>query len=156
VLVLQEVRVLDLELEPGAVSVPERALDDVRLGAAPHVRFADSRDDLGEARPVRLPEETGEFRSLDFVHAVAEHPLDRGALVRDHPVRVENRDEVARVRDERPEARLALAAMKIFREGRAFDGEGDLRGERLERVDELARDGLFSRQNEEPSWFVPH
>ena len=42
VLVLQQVRVLHLELEPGAVAMPERALDHVRLRAAADVGLADA------------------------------------------------------------------------------------------------------------------
>ena len=46
VLVLQQVRVLNLELEPGAVAVPERALDHVGLGAAADIGLADAGEDL--------------------------------------------------------------------------------------------------------------
>ena len=55
-------------------------------------------------------------------------------------MRVEHGDQVARVGDERPEPRLALAAVEVLGQRRALDGERDLRGERLERVDELAGD----------------
>ena len=41
--------------------------------------------------------------------------------------------------DERAEARLALPPVEVLGERGAFDRERDLRGERLERVDELAR-----------------
>ena len=52
VLVLEQVRVLDLELEPGAVAMLERALDHVRLGAAAGVGLADAGQDLRQPRPV--------------------------------------------------------------------------------------------------------
>ena len=52
VLVLQQVCVLNLELEPGAVSMPERALDHVCLRAAADVGLAYARQDLGQPRPV--------------------------------------------------------------------------------------------------------
>ena len=140
VLVLEQVRVLDLELEPGAVAVPERALDHVGLGAAADVGLADAGDDLREPRPVGRREQPGELAALDLVGAVAEHALDRRALVGDDAVGVEDGDEVARVGDERAEPRLALATVEVLRQRGALDGERDLRGERLERVDELARD----------------
>ena len=54
VLVLQQVRMLNLELEPGAVPVPERALDHVCLRAAADVGLADARQDLREPRPIGL------------------------------------------------------------------------------------------------------
>ena len=150
VLVLEQVRVLDLELEPGPVAMPERALDHVRLGAAADVRLADAGDDLREPRPIRLPQQAGEVRPFDLVRAVAEDALDRRALVRDGAVGVEHGDEVARVGDERAEARLALAAVEVLGERRSLDGERDLRGERLERVDELARDPTGEQRTSRP------
>ena len=60
VLVLQQVRVLNLELEPGAVAMPERALDHVGLRAAADVGLADARQDLREPRPVGLAEQPRE------------------------------------------------------------------------------------------------
>ena len=51
-LVLEQVCVLHLELEPGSVAMLERALDDVCLGAAACVGLADAGEDLREPRPV--------------------------------------------------------------------------------------------------------
>ena len=56
VLVLEQVGVLHLELEPGAVAVPEGALDHVGLGAPADVRLADAGDDLRQPRAVGLGE----------------------------------------------------------------------------------------------------
>ena len=78
--------------------------------------------------------------------AVAEHARDRGALVRHRPVGVEHGDQVARVRDERAEARLAPPAVEVLGERRSLDGERDLGGERLERVEELAREPASGEQ----------
>ena len=139
VLVLQEVGVLDFELEPGPVAVPERALDHVSLGAAARVRVAHAGDDLGQPRPIGLGEQPREVSALDLVGPVAEHALDRGTLVGDRPVGVEHGDEVARMRHERAEPRLALAAVQILGERGSLERQRDLRRERLERVHELAR-----------------
>ena len=154
VLVLQQVRVLNLELEPCAVAVPERALDHVCLGAVAHVGLAHAREDLREPRPVGRAKQLGEVGSLDLVGPIAEHPLDRRALVRDGAVGVEHGDEVARVGHQRPEARLALATVQVLREQRSLDGERHLRGERLERVDELGGDGDRRAQNEKAACLV--
>ena len=76
VLVLQQVCVLHLELEPGAVSMPERALDHVCLRAAADVGLADARQDLRQPRPVGHADQLGEVASLDLVGAIAEDTLD--------------------------------------------------------------------------------
>ena len=62
VLVLEQVGVLHLELEPRAVAMPERALDHVRLGAAAGVRLADAGDDLREPRTVGRRRAAGRTR----------------------------------------------------------------------------------------------
>jgi hypothetical protein len=139
VLVLQQIGVLHLELEPGAVAVPERALDHVGLRAAAHVGFAHAGQDLRQPRPIRLVEQPAELRSLELVDAIAEDTLYGGALVRHRPVCVEDGDEVARVGYQRAETSFALSPMEVFGQRRPFNGERDLRGDRLERVDELAR-----------------
>jgi hypothetical protein len=54
VLVLEQVRVLHLELEPGAVAMPERALDHVRLHTASDIGLADAGHDLLESRAICL------------------------------------------------------------------------------------------------------
>ncbi len=129
VLVLQQVRVMDLEVEPRAVTVPERALDGARL-------------DLGRARlgehvrepgPVGVADEVLERRADHLVGAEAEDALDGGAHVGDLTCGVEDGDQVARVGDQRPEPGLALAAMEALGQAGALDGQGDLRGEGLER-----------------------
>ena len=138
VLVLQQVCVLNLELEPGAVSMPERALDHVGLRAAADVGLADARQDLRQPRPVGHADQLGEVTSLHLVRAIAEDTLDRRALVRDGAMGVEDGDEVARVGDQRPESSFALATVQVLCQQRSLDGERDLRSKRLERVDELA------------------
>ena len=67
VLVVEQVGVLHLELQPRAVAVPERALDHVRLGAAADVRLADACDDLREPRSIRLASRSANVRPLDLV-----------------------------------------------------------------------------------------
>ena len=93
------------------------------------------RTRICQARLVGLGEQPVELRALDLVGAVAEHALDRGALVGDAPVRVEHGDQVARMGDERAEARLALPAVEVLRERCAFDRQRDLGRECPERVD---------------------
>ena len=96
---------------------------------------ADARGS-GRAATVALVERASpNERALDLVDGVAEQPLDRRALVRDDAVCVEHGDQVARVRDERAEARLAPAAVALLGERRRVERERDLRGERTERVD---------------------
>src|SRR5438034_10587831 len=53
------------------------------------------------------------------------------------------------MRDERAEPRLALAAMEIFGEHRALQSKRHLRGNRLERVDELAGAAFSGADDEE-------
>ena len=53
------------------------------------------------------------------------------------PLASRTRDQVAGVSDERPEAGLALPAVKILGEGRALDGQRDLEAQRLERACDL-------------------
>ena len=154
VLVLQQVRVLNLELEPGAVSVPERALDHVGLRAAADVSLAYARQDLGQPRPVGLAEQLREVASLELVRAIAEDTLDGRALVGDGAMGVEDGDQVARVGDQRPESRLALATMQVLCQQRSLDGERDLRGKRLERVDQFAGNADRGAQDEQATCLV--
>src|SRR6185437_2528686 len=100
-----------------------------RVGAAAAV----TGDELIQAGPVGFAQEPAELGPLQLVCPITEYALDRGALVRDDTVRVENRDQVAGVSDERPEAGLALPAVKILGEGRALDRQRDLEAQRLER-----------------------
>ena len=139
VLVLQEVRVLHLELEPRAVAVQQRTLDDMGLRAAADVGLADAGQDLLQALSIGCAEQTGELGPLDVVRAIPEDALDGRALVRDDAVGVEHRDEVARVGHERPEPSFALAPVEVLGERCSFHGQRDLGSERLERIDELAR-----------------
>ena len=154
VLVLQQVCVLNLELEPCAVSMPERALDHVCFRAAADVALADTRQDLRQPRPVGHADQLGEVTSLDLVRPIAEHTLDRRALVRDGAMRVEDRDEVARVGDQRPEPGFALATVQVLCQQPSLHGERDLRGKRLERVDELAGYAHRRAQDEQATRLV--
>src|SRR3954451_23139217 len=95
--VLQEVGVLHLELQPGAVAVLEPTLDHVRFGATADVRLADTGKDLHQTRLIGWREQPREVRSLELIDAVTEHARDRRALIRHRPVGVEHGDEVARV-----------------------------------------------------------
>ena len=114
-----------------------------------------TRDQLGQERPVALDEQPVETPALDFMGAVSEHPLDRGALVGDDALAVEHCDQVAGMGDERAEARLALSAMKIGRERCAFDGQGDLGRECAERVRKVTRDALGRRDNKCTAYVAP-
>ena len=156
VLVLEQVGVLHLELEPGPVAVANPALDHVRLGPASCIRVADAREDLTEPRAVRWGEEPGKLRAFHLVRPIAERALDRGALVRHDAMCVEDGDQVARMRHEGAEARLALPAVEIFGKAHSFHGERDLRAERLERVDLLTGDRRLGGQQEESSRLIPH
>ena len=59
-------------------------------------------------------EQPVEARAEDLLGRVAEHALDRRALVEHGRVGVEHRDQVARVLHERAEARLAGAAVDLL------------------------------------------
>ena len=67
---------------------------------------------------------------------------------------VEDGDEVARVGDQRPESRFALATVQVLRQQRSLDGERDLRSKRLERVDELAGNADRGAQDEQATCLV--
>ena len=86
VLVLEQVGVLHLEPERRAVAMDERALEGVRVGAAAAV----AGDELVEARPVGFAQEPAELGPLHLVCPITEYALDRGALVGDDAVGVEN------------------------------------------------------------------
>ena len=73
----------------------------------------------------------------DLLDRVAEHALDRRALVEDRVVGVEHRDQVARVLDERREPRLAGPPVHLGRELGAAQRQRDLVGERAQRVARL-------------------
>ena len=119
VLVVEKIGVLHLEPEDRAVAMSDRAFD--------RVRFVPSRavgpDQLREKRTVALADQPVETLSLDLAGGIAEHALDRGALIRDDAVHVEDGDEVARMGDEGAESCLALSSMQIGRERRPLDGE---------------------------------
>ena len=117
VLVLEQLRVLHLELEPTAVAMLQGALEGVRLRSD----CGSARDDPVEPRPVGFRQEAVEARRLDLLDGVAEQARDRRALIGDDPALVEHGDQVARMRDERAEARLALLAVHVLRERRGVD-----------------------------------
>ncbi len=56
------------------------------------------------------------------------------------PITVDDRDQVARVLDERCEARLVLAAVRLLAERGALERQRDARAERVERVHENRRE----------------
>ena len=144
VLVVQQVGVLHLEAEQRTVAVIDRAFDRVAFA---HSRAVDC-DQLREQWPVGFGQQAVEALSFDLVGAIAEHTLDRRALVRDDSVRIEDGDQIARVRDEGAETRFALAPVQIGGERCAFDRERDLRRERAERICEIACDGLGGRDDQ--------
>ena len=138
VLVGEQVGVLDLEAQHRPVAVADRALDRVSLAG----RCPAARDQLLEERSVGFDHQIVEAGTLDVVGGVAEHTLHRRALVRHDPRLVENGDQVARVRHERAEARLALAPMQIFGERRSFDRERHLCRESGKSVGNVVRHAL--------------
>ena len=129
VLVLQQVGVLHLELEPGAVPVLEGALDHMGLGSAADVRLTDAGEDLRQAWTVGLAEQPGEVVAFDLLDSVAEDALHGWALVRDRAVGVEDGDQVARMGHQRAEPCFALPPVQVLGKRRSLDCEGDLRGQ---------------------------
>ena len=129
----QQISVEDLEVAQASVLVREQAVD--HLGAAGRAGA------VGEAaqQPALLVgmEQLLERPSRDLLDRVAEHALDRRALVEDRVVGVEHRDQVARVLDERREPSLAGAPVNLGRELGAAQRERDLVGERAQRVARL-------------------
>src|SRR3954453_15777681 len=91
-----------------------------------------------------------ERRALDLLWQVAEQRLDGRALVEDAAPAVDDRDQVARVGDERAEARLASAPQLLRGGGRAVEGEGDLRRERRERLLSVLPQGLSGCDRQQP------
>ena len=87
---------------------------------------------------------------------IAEHALDRWALVRDLPVGIQHGDQVAGMRHKRTESGLALASVEILSERRSFEGERHLAAQGLERVDELARDRGPGREEENTAHLFAH
>ena len=129
--VLEQVRVQDLELAQRPVAVAQRALE--HLGLAAGVRRAVGQQ--AQQAAVLLGGQEAVEAGPDHVgRGVAEDALDRGALVDDRGVGVEHGDEVAGVLDERAEARLALAAVDLLGQRGALERERDLRGQRPQRA----------------------
>ena len=110
----------DLELAQGPVAVAQRALQD--LGLAAGVPRAVGQQ-VQEAALLVGVQEAIEARADHLLRRVAEHALDRRALVDDRGVRVEHGDEVAGVLDERAEARLALAPVDLLGQRGALQRE---------------------------------
>ena len=79
----------------------------------------------------------------DLVGGVAEHPLDRRALVGDRVVGAQDRDEVGGVGHERGEPRLRGLAVHLLRQLGAAERQRHLVGERAHRV---AGVGIADRQ----------
>ena len=89
-------------------------------------------------------------RSPTTLRGVAQDPLARGALVGDHAVGADDRDQVGGVAHERGEAGLALAAVHLLGQGVALEGQRDLRGERRERGDDQRRERRRSPTTSRP------
>ena len=150
VLVREQVGVLDLELEPRSVAMLQRAVDHVSLDAL----AADARDHLREAGTVGVEQQLVELRAFDLARPL--YPSTRsidGLWYVTIPSLVEHRDEVARMRHERAEPRLALPTVQILCQRGGLEGERDLRREPLERVERARvrrRPASRSRGGREP------
>ena len=153
VLVVEEVGVEHLELADAAIDVAHAALE--HLGAGGRVRRG-----IGEhvREPALLPrlQQPDEAGAHDLLGGVAEDALDRGALVDDRPGRVEHGDEVARVPDQRAEARLARAPVHLLGQRRALERERDLGRQRGEAALQGLRDPLLARDRQQPVRFAAY
>ena len=56
--------------------------------------------------------------------------------------------------DQRPEARLALAAVQVLGQRSTFDGKGHLGCERHQGVDKLSLEDVWGGQDEDPAALV--
>src|SRR6185503_1543402 len=147
VLVVEQVRVLDLEVQRLAVAVAQRAVEDRRAGGA--VVGGGVVEQVQQAALLALRQQAREAGADDLVGRVAEHPLDGRALVDDPRVGVEHGDEVARGADERAEARLARAAVDLLRQRGALERERDLGGERAQAVLRGAGAGVLAAHDQQ-------
>ena len=147
VLVVEQVRVLDLEVQRVAVAVAQRAVEDGGAGGA--VVGGRVVEEVQEAALLALREQAREARADDLVGRVAEDALDGRALVDDPCVGVEHGDEVARRADERAEARLARAAVDLLGQRGALERERDLGGERAQAVLRGAGAGVLAAHDEQ-------
>ena len=98
--------------------VPSRCRSEHSIACVSGAASGRPGQDAREPRAIGVAQQPVEARALDLVGRVAEQALDRGALVGDGAVGGEHGDQVARVGDERAEARLALAAVEILGERR--------------------------------------
>src|SRR4051812_31469403 len=146
VLVVEQVRVLDLELQRLAVAVAQGALE--HLGAA-GVVVGGAVEQVQQPALLAGREQAGEARADDLVGRVAEDALDRRALVDDARVGVEHRDEVARGADERAEARLARAAVHLLGQRGGLERERDLGRERAQTSLRGGRAGVLAADDEQ-------
>ena len=148
VLVLEQVGHEDLERALLAVPVHEHALD--RLDVLGVVGDAGG-DEPGEPAAVAGLDQLLEVAARDLLGRVAEHALDRRALVGDLAAGAEHRDEVARVLDERAEARLAAPPVHLLGERDAVERERHLRGQRPQRGLD-GRSGPRRRRRRRAAW----
>ena len=144
--VAAQVRVQDLEMAQVALVVCQQAVDHlVAAGRAGAVVEAPQQATLlvGVQQPLE--------RTADhLLDGVAEHALDRGALVEDDVVGTENRDQVAGVLHEHlREPRLARPPVNLRRELGAAKRQRNLVGECAQRVARLLVVGRFARQDQD-------
>ena len=125
VLVVEQIRVEDLELADAPVAVAQRALQHPRLRAGRPVG-----EHVQQPALLARLEQALEPGSHHVLGRVPEHPQDRRALVDDRRVRVEHRDQVAGVLDEGGEARLSGTAVDLLHQRGALERQGHLGRER--------------------------
>ena len=145
VLVIAEVGGDDLECDRATIAVNERAVERLRARAA----GADRLQELAQPPAFGGHQQVLEARSGDVGGAEAEDPLDRRALVENLPVATHDRDQVTRVPDERCEARLVLAPMRLLGERRALQCQRDACAQRVERVHENRRERCRRRSDQQ-------
>ena len=135
VLVVHQVGVQDLELAQVAVSVAQRALDDLPVAARVGRSVSEQPQ---QAAGVLLRDEAVEAGADELLRPIAEDALGGGALVGDRGVRPHDGDQVAGVLHERGKARLAALRVYLLGEAGALERERELGCERLQSAARLS------------------
>ena len=108
------------------------------------------------ARLVLVVHQVDEAGALEIAARVAERAQRRRAHVGDRRVDLDDGDHVARVAHERGEPRLALLEQQLLRQGRALQGKGGLRRQRLDRACGGRRHRAGDRDHHHGVEGVPH
>ena len=132
-----------------------RIRDSMRRGRNPSFA-ARGGQELEDRRLVVGVDQARELGPLDLRGVVAEHAFHRRADVAHGRIGVDHHHDVGRVLDERSEPRLRLLAEEVLGQRGAVERERDLRGQGLQRVAVLPRQGHLAPDHQQAAELFLH